>query len=79
MSLPRPVYTGTTYMITRRCSERRLFLQPSPRVFQIFAFLMAVAAERTGVLLHAVCVLGNHVLCAAAHKTCYAQRLVMRS
>jgi hypothetical protein len=68
MSLSRPVYAGTTYMITRRCSERRFFTQPSPLVAQVFMYLMAVAAERTGVLLHAVCVLANHYLCAAAHK-----------
>ena len=30
MSKPRPVYAGTTYLITRRCSERRFFLDPTP-------------------------------------------------
>jgi len=60
MSLPRPAHPGATYLITRRCSERRFFLQPSQLVFQVFAYALAVAASRTGVLMHAVCVMGNH-------------------
>ena len=60
MSLPRPALPGATYLITRRCSERRFFLQPSQVVFQIFAYALAIAASRTGVLVHAVCVMGNH-------------------
>jgi REP element-mobilizing transposase RayT len=60
MSLPRPAHAGTTYMITRRCSERRFFLQPTPLVSQVYGYLLAVAGARTGVLLHAVCVQGNH-------------------
>ena len=60
MSYARPTHAGTTYMITRRCSERRFFLQPTPLVAQVFAYLVAVAAERSGVLVHAVCVLSNH-------------------
>jgi hypothetical protein len=28
MSLPREVLPGRTYMITRRCSERRFFMRP---------------------------------------------------
>ena len=47
-------------MITRRCSERRFFLEPTPLVTQVFSYLLAVAAERTGVLLHAACVMSNH-------------------
>jgi putative transposase len=31
MSLPRQVLPGRTYMLTRRCSERRFFLRPSKR------------------------------------------------
>jgi putative transposase len=57
---PRPAYPGTTYLITRRCSERRFFLQPSELVFQVFLFVLAVAANTFGIQVHAVCVLGNH-------------------
>ena len=31
MSLPRAVVAGRCCLITRRCSERRFFLKPSPR------------------------------------------------
>jgi REP element-mobilizing transposase RayT len=36
------------------------FLRPSRRTNRIFRFCLAVAAARTGVLLHAFCVLSNH-------------------
>ncbi len=60
MSLPREVVPGATYMITRRCTQREFLLKPSARTNQIFLYCLAVAAERTGVLIHAVCVLSNH-------------------
>ena len=60
MSLPREVVPGATYMITRRCTQREFLLKPSARVNQIFMYCLAVAAERTGVIIHATCVLANH-------------------
>ena len=60
MSAPRPVFPGQTYLLTRRCFGRSFFLRPSPRINQIFKFCLAVAAVRTGVLLHAYGVLSNH-------------------
>jgi REP element-mobilizing transposase RayT len=60
MSAPRPVRKGTTYLVTRRCSERRFFLRPDPSVNQLFLFLLAVGAARTGVRVHAFCALSNH-------------------
>jgi len=59
VSLPRPVREGTTYMITRRTTQRQFLLRPSALTNQIFLYCLAVAAERTGVLLHAVCVLST--------------------
>ena len=47
-------------MISRRCSERRFFLNPSGLVFAVFGFVLAIAAKRKGLAVHAVCVLGNH-------------------
>jgi REP element-mobilizing transposase RayT len=55
------VLPGTTYLITRRCSERRFFLRPSPLVNEICLFVVALAARRHGVLVHGFCVLSNHV------------------
>jgi REP element-mobilizing transposase RayT len=60
MTAPRMFLPGTTYLVTRRCSERRPFLRPSRLTNQIFLFVLAVAARRCGVAVHAVCVLSNH-------------------
>ena len=60
MTNPRPIYKGTTYLITRRCTQRQLLLRPCALNNQIFLYCLAMAAERTGVLVHGVCVLSNH-------------------
>jgi REP element-mobilizing transposase RayT len=62
------VVPGTTYLITRRCIDRRFLLLPSAAVNQIFLYCLAVAAARAGVIIHAVTVMSNHWLCATAHK-----------
>jgi REP element-mobilizing transposase RayT len=61
MTAPRQVLAGTTYLVTRRTSERRLFLRPSQETTAIVGFLLAAISERYGILLHAVCVLSNHI------------------
>jgi putative transposase len=61
MTAPRPIHPGTTYMITRRCSERRFFLKPGPIVNAIFQYVLALASARYGIAIHAYCVLSNHV------------------
>jgi putative transposase len=60
MTSARQVLAGTTYLVTRRCSERRYFLRPSKRTDGIFRYVLAVAANRYGVRVHAFCVLSNH-------------------
>ncbi len=60
MTAPRRVLPGTTYLITRRCSERRLFLRPSRVTNDIFLYVLAIAAQRYNVQVHAFCVLSNH-------------------
>ena len=47
MSLPREVLPGRTYMITRRCSERRFLLWPDNKTTNAFIYCLAVAAQRT--------------------------------
>ena len=37
MSHARRVLPGTTYLVTRRCSERRFFLRPDALVNQVYA------------------------------------------
>jgi REP element-mobilizing transposase RayT len=57
----RRILPGTTWFITRRCSERRFFLRPSRVVNEIVLFVLAAKAQRYGVLVHAFCVLSNHI------------------
>ena len=61
MTVPRQVLPGVTYLVTRRCSERRFFLRPSKKTDAIFRYLLAYAATECGVRVHAFCVLSNHV------------------
>jgi putative transposase len=51
---------ATLYLVTRRCSERRLLLRPSAVTNAIFLYVLALAVRRFGVELHAVCILSNH-------------------
>jgi REP element-mobilizing transposase RayT len=60
MTAPRQILPGTTYLVTRRCAERRFFLKPSETTNRVFLYLLAVAARRFGIEVHAFCVLSNH-------------------
>ena len=60
MTAPRQVLPGKTWLVTRRCSERRRFLRPSAIVNEIFLFVLGVAARRYGLEVHAFCVMSNH-------------------
>ena len=60
MGHPRCVVPGATYLVTRRCYQRTFRLRPSARTTAIFSYCLALALEKTGVLLHAVCVMSNH-------------------
>lgn len=60
MTSPRQLLPGTTYLVTRRCLDRQFLLRPSEVVNQAFGFLLAVAARRFDIDLHACCVMSNH-------------------
>ncbi len=60
MSHPRRVIPGEIYLVTRRCSQRTFRLRPSAETNRIFLYCLAFAAQRTGVTLHACCVMSNH-------------------
>jgi putative transposase len=45
MTAARRVLPGQTYLVTRRCSERRFFLRPSTVTNAIFLYALAVAAR----------------------------------
>jgi REP element-mobilizing transposase RayT len=61
VTAPRQVLPGATYLVTRRCAQRQFLLRPSKTSNDAFRFLLAVAARRYGVEIHAFCVLSNHV------------------
>jgi len=54
------MFPGTTYSVARRCAQREYLLRPGPEVNQLFLYVLALAAERYSVQVHAVCVLSNH-------------------
>jgi REP element-mobilizing transposase RayT len=60
VTAPRQILPGATYLITRRCAQRQLLLRPSRTTNDLFLYLLAVAAERYGIEVHAFCVLSNH-------------------
>lgn len=61
MTPPRRVLPGTTVFVTRRCSERRFFLRPSRPTNEIGLYVLALAAQRYRIHVHAFCVLSNHL------------------
>ena len=60
MTVPRQVLPGATYLVTRRCAQRQFLLKPSRITNDVFLYLLAVAAHRFGIDVHAFCVLSNH-------------------
>jgi REP element-mobilizing transposase RayT len=60
MTAPRQILPGTTYLVTRRCAQRQFLLRPSRITNEAFLYLLAVAARRFGIAVHAYCVLSNH-------------------
>jgi putative transposase len=60
MTAPRRILPGATYLLTRRCSHRQFLLRPSAITTAVFGYVLAVAARRFGVRVHAFCVMSNH-------------------
>jgi len=63
MTVPRRILPNATYLITRRCFDRRFLLRPSTLVTEVFEYVLAVKAKAYGIQLHAYCVLSNHWHC----------------
>src|SRR5512138_2349039 len=61
MSAPRQVVPGASYLVTRRCAQRQFLLRPSRVTNQTFLYVLALAADRYGIAVHAFCVLSNHL------------------
>ena len=45
MTCPRRVVPGTTYLLTRRCTQRRFMLVPRGLVPALFGYCIALAAK----------------------------------
>jgi len=60
MTAPRQVLPGATYLVSRRCSQRQFLLKPTRTTNDVLLYVLAVAASRYGVEVHAFCVLSNH-------------------
>ena len=56
----RLVVPGETYVVMRRCSERRFFLRPDAKVTKMMRFCIAVAAQKYKMQVHAAVVMSNH-------------------
>jgi REP element-mobilizing transposase RayT len=62
MTAPRQILKNTTYLITRRCSQRQFLIRPDKEgvINNVFLFCLAYAADQYGVVIHAFCALSNH-------------------
>ena len=51
---------GTTYLVTRRCTQQQFFLRPSREINNCIRFCIARAQKRSKVQLHSIKFLSNH-------------------
>jgi REP element-mobilizing transposase RayT len=61
MTAPRHLLPGASYHLTRRVHDQRFLLKPTKLLTQILGYLLARAARRSGVRVHAYCVMSNHL------------------
>ncbi len=60
MARPRQIFKGSTYLITRRCTQRHFLTRPSEEINEILLFCMIRAANQYGIQIHAFSFLSNH-------------------
>ena len=60
MTAPRRILPGTSYVVARRCTERRFYLTPTPALVSDFKYVLACAADTFDIELHAVVFMSNH-------------------
>ncbi len=61
MTVARQIIPGSIYLVTRRCSERRFFLKPSPAATQHVAYLIGEACARYEMRLLGAVQMSNHL------------------
>ena len=60
LSRPNYVVPGQTIFGDRRCLDRRFSLRPDAQMRRLFLYLIAVYAERHGILMHFLTLLSTH-------------------
>ncbi len=60
MSQPRAIYANSTYMVTRRTTQRQFLLRPERDTNDTLKYILAIGTARYGIDLHAVMVMSNH-------------------
>lgn len=60
MAKPRPIISGSTYRVVRRTLLGLPRLEPNAITNQVLFYCLALAAAKTGVLVHAFVVMGNY-------------------
>jgi putative transposase len=58
--MPRQVAPGRSYMLTRRCTQRKFLLTPRKEMQQAFWYCFAVAVRRFNIRVLSVVAMGNH-------------------
>ena len=58
--MPRLIRPNATYAIERRIERRRFLLRPDAELNNLFIWLVAICAERTGVEVHIATVMSTH-------------------
>ena len=61
VSYPRRVLPQCTQLVTRRTVDQKFLLKPTQELNETLRYLLALYAKRHNVLLHAFCVLSNHM------------------
>ena len=59
----RPIYTGRSYKVTKRCEERRFHLAPGEHpeeLVGLVGYCLAYCAEQFGIEIHAAVFMSNH-------------------
>lgn len=60
MTLPRRIRPETTWLVTRRCTQRQFLLRPDEETTQIFLYCLAEAAMRFDIEVYGYLAMSNH-------------------
>ena len=60
MTAPRRIIPGSSYVVSRRCTQRRFYFTPSPALVRDFKYVIACAAQAFDIEIHALVFMSNH-------------------